>query len=677
MSGAMEGQAEREGRKAPGHIPRRRAPRERLDEPSPPLGTRVGGYRLEARLGEGGQGTVYRARRGGRLYALKFLSLDSPDWAWRELEVRLRLRHVGELAVEGHGLWPHQGPRFLYLVTPYVRGRPLYAWAKEKNPTARQVVHLVLEVARQLVEVHRAGVVHRDIKGPNVLVRREDGRPVLVDFGVGTYVGAPEITNPLGLPGTRHYRSPEALRFRREHAGEHSPARTSDDLWALGVVVYWLLTGGYPFDTEVRDEGALANLILKQEPEPPHACNPRVPRALSELCLRMLEKRPEARFLNAEALCEALETLLEEADSTWDVALCEEWGPDGATTPQMEWLGLGDWLDKVRRLLVYAKRHPRRGRPVSLADATTLPSPPGDPPPGKDDTGAEASPHGRRQTRTPLWHAKVWGSALLVLGLLGIMAALRFPPNPEPEAPITTPGVVPSPIMPEVTKAGQEVAPRGEPPEGGGGAAPEKAETSAPVASATRPEDSTRVKTPRQDSQPQKKQQKKKQQTMLGEVAKVCGTALAVSQAACASPAPQVRPTPPAAECPPGSVQAMEELGLEFNTGGSWLFFPYDKNSDNPRITLVRQGPGTLTLIGSVWGKLPSNTVFSGELFFGKTHVYGRFTTATLPGGPTYPVCMDLWQTEGVKGVEKKPANEPDSATVRTTVRLKPVKRFE
>ncbi|WNG50436.1 serine/threonine protein kinase [Archangium minus] len=677
MSEALEGQAEQEGRKAPERIPRRRAPRGLLDTPSPPLGIRVDGYRLESRLGEGGQGTVYRARRGGRLYALKFLSLESPDWAWRELEVRLRLRHVGELTVEGHGLWPHQGPRFLYLVTPYVRGRSLYAWAKEKNPTARQVVRLVLEVARQLVEVHRAGVVHRDIKGPNVLVRREDGRPVLVDFGVGTYVGAPEITNPLGLPGTRHYRSPEALRFRREHAGEHSPARTSDDLWAVGVVLYWLLTGGYPFDTEVGDEGAMAELILKQEPEPPHACNPRVPRELSELCLRMLEKRLEARFPDAEALCATLEAILGEADGTWDVALCEEWSPEGATTPQEEWLDLGDWLDKARRLLAYARRDPRRGRAVSLADASTHPFSPEDPLPGKKDTGAEASPQERRQPQTPLWRARVWGSALLVLGLLGVMAALRVPPHPEPEAPVTTPEVVSAPIMPEVTKSGQEVAPRGEPPEGGGGAAPEKAETSAPVASATRPED-TRVKTPRQDSQPQKKQQKKKQQTVLGEVAKVCGTALAVGQAACASPAPQVRPvTPPAAECPPGSVQAMKELGLEFDRGSSLLFFPHDENSDRPQITVVRQGPGTLTLIGPPWGKLPRHTVFYGELFFGDAYVYGHFTTATVPGGPTYPVCMELWQTEGVKGVEKEPANEPDSATVRTAVHLKPVERFK
>ncbi|MFY0564169.1 protein kinase domain-containing protein [Archangium lansingense] len=555
MSEAVEGQVAAQRRWAA------KWPRwaEREEAGPPALGTVVDGYRLERRLGEGGQGTVYRARRGRRLYAIKFLSLDSPDWAWRELEVRLRLRRVGGLAVESHGLWPHAAPRFLYLVTPYVHGRPLYAWTREKNPTAREGGWLARWLARQLVQVHAAGVVHRDLKGSNVLVGKKDGRPVLVDFGVGTYVGAPEITNPLGLPGTRHYRSPEALRFRRERAGEHSPARASDDLWALGVLLYWLLTGGYPFDTEEVDEGALADLILKHEPEPPHVLNPRVPRALSELCLRMLEKSPEARFVDAEALGAALEAVLAEADAAWDVPLCEQWGPDDATTPQEKWLDWGGLRDKARRLLSYARRHPRRGRPVSQAEASTLPRSPEDTPPAAS-------------TRPSSWRALAWGGAALALGLAGLLLLLRFPFGPTPE-------VMPAPSMRQVTKSGQEVASAAKPPEGDAGAAPETAPTPAPVAVATPRKDGTRVRTPKQTSTPRSQTQRATQGSLLDAAGRTCVLVWAAGQFACASPEPQVRPVatttarqPPPMDCPPGSVETMKELRMPVGSRNDAVF---------------------------------------------------------------------------------------------------------
>ena len=192
------------------------------------------------------------------------------------------------------------------------------------------------ELARQVRDIHRAGVVHRDVKASNVLVRDADGGAVLVDFGVGTYLGAPHITHPLALPGTPYYRSPEALRFRREHVGEFSPARPSDDLWALGVLLYWLLTHSYPFEprSPLEDEGGLADRILQETPEPPHVRNPRVPRALGELCLRLLDKALVARLPDAGALDAALEALERAADPTWDTPLCQPWSPDTATTPQ-------------------------------------------------------------------------------------------------------------------------------------------------------------------------------------------------------------------------------------------------------------------------------------------------------------------------------------------------------
>ena len=650
---------------AGGRRPRRR---ETWDLTTPRVGQVVGGYRLEARLGEGGQGTVFRARRGGRLYAIKFLSLEMEERAWRELEVWLRLRRVGEVRLEGCGRWPARTPRFLFIAMPYVRGRPLDVWARVRNPTAWEVVRVVREVARQLMPVHRANVVHRDVKAANVLVRREDGRAVLVDFGLGTYPGALDITHPLAMPGTPLYRSPEMLRFRREYAGsERYQARASDDLWALGVLLYWLLTGSHPFDVEEpeADAGALANIILRREPQPPHAHNPRVPRVLSELCLRMLEKSPEARFQDAEAVGAELEAVLAEADGSWDVALCETWSPGDASTPQEVLLGLGEWRERARRLVAYARRYPRRGRPLSLAAASTQ----------SGSREAEAEPASTpSRARGRLRRVGAWGF-VLGLGLLGAWVALLVPSRPEPEAPRVTREVVSVPTMPEVTGTGQEVARPGKPPDGDGGAATHGAATPAPVASATPRKDSTRVKTPKQATFSPKQQDK--QGTVLDSVARACATAYAVGQVACASPEAQLRPTlprlPPPADCPAGSEESMRALGLGI---GAREIFAFHTEGAMP-IT-VRPGPVTVELSRD-WVKMDGPVRFTGELLFGQGRVYGRFTQAHTQDGQTHTVCFDLYEVEedNERGALMEPGSGSDTARIWSTVELRAVRRFE
>ncbi|WP_309894053.1 protein kinase domain-containing protein [Archangium sp.] len=666
--------------------PRRKAEREPVDTRPPALGTRVGGLRLEARLGEGGQGTVYRARRGGRLYAVKVLSLELTERAWRELEVRLRLRRAGAVKLLGCGLWPDQKPRFLFIVMPYVRGRPLDTWAGTNNPTAREVARLARELARQLARVHRAGVVHRDVKAANVLVRRADGTPVLVDFGLGTYPGAPAITHPLALPGTPLYRSPELLRFRREYGGsERYQARASDDLWALGVLLYWLLTGSHPFDVEEAgaDEGTLANVILRGEPEPPHVRNPRVPRALSELCLRMLEKSPEARFPEAEAVGAELEAVLAEADGTWDVALCETWGPDEATTSARERLGLADWRDKEERLRRHARLHPRRGRARPLAEASTLgpsrdePAPevtearPASPPetqeapptsPPETQEAPPSAPAPRAGSR--LGRAVAWGCIVLTLGLVAWWAVSVWPSTSGPGAPRPTPEAGSTPTMPEVKKLG-EVARTDEPPEGDAGAAPSRAPTPAPVARATPREDSTPMKPSKQAPSTPKTQQKP-----WSTATRSCLWVWTAGQLACVATEAQVRPTPPPppppADCPAGAVERMKELGIPLE-GGRRLSPPVEfPGVEYREYTTVRPGAGATLLNPGPWGKLPAHTVFSGKLFIGETRVYGYFTQAHTPEGRTYSVCMRLnTMVDKENGIPREPGTGQHSAKVR------------
>uniref|UniRef100_UPI00286D5D3A serine/threonine-protein kinase n=1 Tax=Archangium sp. TaxID=1872627 RepID=UPI00286D5D3A len=270
----------------------------------PPVGTVVEGLELEAVLGQGGYGTVYLARRDGQTVAVKFIYLpQAAGWAMRELGAMVRLETVGGVGLRGHGLWPPDEPVFQFIVMEYVDGWELYTWARHHNPHALEAVDVLVDLAQELAAAHSVGVVHRDLKGDNVLVRAEDGRALLVDFGVATWPGAPRMTGPQ-VPGCHEYFSPEVVRY---HRGERKQYEASglDDLWALGVVAYQLLTGTFPF--QGRNPVETEQAILHEAPQPPHERNPRVPRALSEVCLRLLEKEPGARYPDAQALEAALQ----------------------------------------------------------------------------------------------------------------------------------------------------------------------------------------------------------------------------------------------------------------------------------------------------------------------------------------------------------------------------------
>jgi serine/threonine-protein kinase len=167
------------------------------------------------------------------------------------------------------------------------------------------------------------------VKGANLLVDGER-RLVLVDFGVATYEGAPAVTGPFP-PGTWPYLSPRVWRaWRGEEESRDCPG---DDVWALGVELYQLLTDRLPFQGR---EGELVQAVLHAEPQAPHEANPRVPRVLGALCQRMLRKWLEERFADARAFEAALEEAVKQADAAWEVPLGEAWSPENVTTEQQE-----------------------------------------------------------------------------------------------------------------------------------------------------------------------------------------------------------------------------------------------------------------------------------------------------------------------------------------------------
>jgi serine/threonine-protein kinase len=301
---------------------------------------------VEGVLGTGGFATVYRVRGPeGYVSALKLLPLDGgPERAaraWREVSLGMRLRHPNLACQLGAGQWPLHAPRFVWVKFELVEGSTLDEWAPGRS--VGEVVDRVLEVARALAVSHEAGVLHRDVKEANILVRQKTGEAVLVDFGVAWHPACPTLTKGMFPPGTPPYRAPEAWAHGRAHAGEpgaHYRAGPGDDLYALGVVFYRLLTGRFPF-RPAEHGGEDVDAVLHRAPLPPHLVNPRVPRAVEAVCLRLLAKTPEARYPGAVALNEALEELRARADVDWTQVLHPERQP--AVKP---------WPDKAGMLAV-------------------------------------------------------------------------------------------------------------------------------------------------------------------------------------------------------------------------------------------------------------------------------------------------------------------------------------
>ncbi|MDY7232016.1 serine/threonine protein kinase [Hyalangium rubrum] len=296
---------------------------ERVVHPSTLVpGEWVGAWQIVGKLGSGSFGAVYKVECEGEAFALKFSlrrqesgedDLNQTDARLRkELACLLRIQHPNVVRLHAFGCWPHPTKGYRYLLMDYVAGKPLARWARDEVPSIRRVLQVFDKLALTLEAIHRAGVSHRDLKSANILVRTRDEEPVLVDFGSGDHTQGKPITEGPLPPGTPHYRSPEALRFQREYMrapGVRYAFRATDELYALGVALYEVLTGRPPFSPQLPREVLNAEIEWK-DPPPPLAYDARVPVAVSDLVMRLLEKRPEDRPQSGQQLHEELQAVL-------------------------------------------------------------------------------------------------------------------------------------------------------------------------------------------------------------------------------------------------------------------------------------------------------------------------------------------------------------------------------
>ncbi|HVS35796.1 MAG TPA: protein kinase [Gemmataceae bacterium] len=273
----------------------------------------VPGYEILEELGHGGMGVVYKARQLSlnRFVALKMI-LAGPyagaDHLARfrtEAEAVASLQHPG--IVQIYEIGNHDGRSFLAL--EYISGGTLARKCTEGPLPAAEAARLVEALARAAQYAHGHGIVHRDLKPGNVLLT-EDGQPKIADFGLakrleitkGTTPHSTSLTQSGAILGTPAYMAPEQAGVRR---GAIGPAA---DVYALGAILYELLTGGPPFRGESQVDVIMQ--VVADDPVPPRRVEPSCPPDLEAVCLKCLQKAPAARYASAGALADDLRRFL-------------------------------------------------------------------------------------------------------------------------------------------------------------------------------------------------------------------------------------------------------------------------------------------------------------------------------------------------------------------------------
>ena len=286
---------------------------------------KLGQYVLEQEIGRGANGIVYRARHSllRRPVAVKLLSPDMTNEAnaarfEHEVQMTSQLTHPNTVAIYDYGRTPEG---LFYFAMEYLGGIDLDQLVRQfgSQPEGR-VIHILRQICGSLSEAHRAGLIHRDVKPANIILTRRGGvcdQVKVLDFGLVKAVNV-RLTGGLranAVVGTPHFMPPEAIE-------KPASVDSRSDLYSLGAVGYWLLTGKTLFADQTV-EALLLCQVKEQPPPPSERLGKPVSADLADLLMRCLARQPEQRPASAEALEQALAGCA--SAGTWTTLEAEQW----------------------------------------------------------------------------------------------------------------------------------------------------------------------------------------------------------------------------------------------------------------------------------------------------------------------------------------------------------------
>ncbi|MBM0045959.1 Stk1 family PASTA domain-containing Ser/Thr kinase [Anaerococcus sp. mt242] len=277
-------------------------------------------YEIIEQIGVGGMAKVYKAKDKllDRFVAIKILKdqyaedIEFLKKFNNEAQSAAKLSHINIVNVFDIGEDLYKGERIYYIVMEYVNGQTLKDLiVKEGRLSNPDIIDYSVQIAQALKTAHQAGIIHRDIKPQNILIDNY-GLLKVTDFGIARVSSNATITYTSSILGTVHYISPEQAKGKI--------VDEKSDLYSLGAVMYEMATGKVPFDAD--NSVGIAVMHIQDEPEPAKNLNPDLSDHLNYIIMKLLDKDPANRFLNAKELIDALEdqNFIQEEEDLTDTA---------------------------------------------------------------------------------------------------------------------------------------------------------------------------------------------------------------------------------------------------------------------------------------------------------------------------------------------------------------------